>query len=246
MDTSALVPVPTVTMAVALLFARVGSLVVALTEGVSAITVPEAVPAFTCTTSENGALAAAFSVASVQVNVVVEPTGGVAHVHEPAVSDWKFVFGGMVSVRVSVLAFAGPLLVTVWANVTFAPAATLLADGVLVMARSACPAVATIVVVVAVLFALLVSVAELTVKVSVIVVPAAVPALTCTTGENVVAPGGRVAIVQVRVPAPPTTRALQAHPAGGTKERKFVLAGITSVNVTLAALLGPGLVTTCV
>ena len=60
----------------------------------------------------------------------------------------------------------------------FEPAVTLVADGVFVMTKSACPAVATVEVVTAVLLAVFVSVGELTVTVSVIVVPAAVPALT--------------------------------------------------------------------
>src|SRR5438105_3040463 len=128
----------------------------------------------------------------------------------------------------------------------FEPAVTLLAEGVLDIARSAWVAVATVVVVTAELFALLVSVAELTVTVSVMVVPAAVPALTCTATVKVVAPGARLAIVHVSVPVPPTTRLLQLHPAGGVNDRKFVFAGIASVNVTLTALLGPGLVRICV
>src|SRR3979490_638682 len=106
------------------------------------------------------------------------------------------------------------------------PAATLPGDGVLVITRSACAAVATVVVVTAVLFALLVSVAELTVTVSVMVVPAAVPRLTCTARVKVVAPGARLAIVHVSVPVPPTTRLLHAQPAGGVNERKFVFAGM--------------------
>src|SRR3979490_502278 len=128
----------------------------------------------------------------------------------------------------------------------FDPALTLLAEGVLVITRSACTAVATVVLVIAVLFALLVSVAELTVTVSVMVVPAAVPTLTCPASVNVVGPGARLAIVHVSVPVPPTTRLLQAQPAGGVNDWKFVFAGIASVNVTLAALLGPGLVRICV
>src|SRR5712671_3811300 len=104
----------------------------------------------------------------------------------------------------------------------FEPAVTLLADGVLVSTKSACAAVATVVVVTAVLFALLVSVAELTVTVSVIVVPAGVPPFTCTAKVKVVDPGTRLAIVHVSVPVPPTTRLLQAQPAGGVNDRKFV------------------------
>jgi len=98
------------------------------------------------------------------------------------------------------------------------------------------------VVVLTVLFAVFVSVDELTVTVSVIVVPEAVPTFTCTIGWKLVVPGARVAMVHVRVPVPPTTRLLQVQPTGGTKARKFVLAGMASVNVTFAALLGPGFV----
>jgi uncharacterized membrane protein len=64
----------------------------------------------------------------------------------------------------------------------FDPALTEAADGVLAIARSACVAVATVVVVLAVLFAVFVSVADVTVAVSVIVVPEAVPGFTCTIG----------------------------------------------------------------
>ena len=102
------------------------------------------------------------------------------------------------------------------------------------------------VLVIAVLFAVLVSVAELTVTVSVMVVPEGVPGLTCTTSGKFVVPGARLAIVHVSVPVPPTTNVLQVQPTGGVNERKFVFAGMASVNVTLAALLGPGLVRTCV
>src|SRR5882672_8358344 len=122
----------------------------------------------------------------------------------------------------------------------FDPAVTEAADGVLVIARSDCPAVATVVVVITVLFVSFVSVAELTVTVSVIVVPEGVPGLTCTIGWKFVTPGAKLAIMQVSVPLPPTTRLLQAQPTGGTNDRKLVLAGMSSVNVTFAALLGPG------
>src|SRR6201999_3358849 len=107
-------------------------------------------------------------------------------------------------------------------------------------------AVATVVVVDAVLLAVFVSVTELTVTALLISVPAAVPPLTWTTIGKLVAPGARLAIVQVSVPVPPTTKVLQAQPTGGVNERKFVFAGIVSVNVTLAALLGPGFVRVCV
>ena len=126
------------------------------------------------------------------------------------------------------------------------PALTDDAYGTFVIDESACTAVPTVVVVLAVLFVVIESVVELTVAESVIVVPEAVPPFTCTTGENVVLPGARLAIVQVRVPVPPTGIVLHAHPAGGVKDRKSVFAGMTSVNVTVDALLGPGFESTCV
>jgi hypothetical protein len=152
----------------------------------------------------------------------------------------------MVSVKVRLAAAAGPLLVTVCVYVIFEPAFTGEGEPEFVIDESACSAVATVVVVVAVLFAAFVSVEEVTVAVSVITVPGAVPRVTLTTGEKVVVPGARLAMVQVSVPPPPTTSVLQLHPPGGVNDWNVVFAGMVSVNVTFAALLGPGLVTTCV
>jgi hypothetical protein len=75
------------------------------------------------------------------------------------------------------------------------------------------------------------------------IVPAAVPALTVTTTGNVlIEPGATVGLVQLMDPA-----VVQVHPVGtGLSETKVVLAGNASVNVALAQLLGPELVTTCV
>ena len=82
--------------------------------------------------------------------------------------------------KVRAVAAAGPRLLTVCVYVIFEPAGTDAADAVFAIARSAWVAVATVVVVLTVLFAVFVSVEELTVTVSVIVVPEAVPAFTCT------------------------------------------------------------------
>jgi hypothetical protein len=110
--------------------------------------------------------------------------------------------------------------------------------------RSACAALATPIVTVAELLAVFVSLVDVaTIAVSVMIVPAAVPALTVTTTGNVlIEPGATVGLVQLMDPA-----VVQVHPVGtGLSETKVVLAGNASVNVALAQLLGPELVTTCV
>jgi hypothetical protein len=110
--------------------------------------------------------------------------------------------------------------------------------------RSACVALATPIVTVAELLAVFVSLVDVaTIAVSVMIVPAAVPALTVTTTGNVlIEPGATVGLVQLMDPA-----VVQIHPVGtGLSETKVVLAGNASVNVALAQLLGPELVTTCV
>jgi hypothetical protein len=54
-------------------------------------------------------------VLSLQLMVPEAPTAGtVEHVHPVGMTmDWKFVLGGVVSVKVAPVALAGPLLVTV-------------------------------------------------------------------------------------------------------------------------------------
>src|SRR5262249_47958874 len=87
-------------------------------------------------------------------------------------------------------------------------------------------------------------VALVTVAVSAIIVPFGVPAVTFTTNVKLAtAFGAKVAIVQVRLPVPPTGGSVQAHPAGVTAETKVVFVGTASVKLTVAALPGPLLVT---
>jgi hypothetical protein len=104
------------TVAVALLVVKLGTMLVAFAVTVSAMFVPEGVPGFTCRTRENeaGALTARL-LPSVQVIVPVPPTAGVTHV-QPAggIIDWNVVFGGVVCVNVAPVAAAGPLFVTLW------------------------------------------------------------------------------------------------------------------------------------
>src|SRR5882672_2900161 len=107
MATSALFAFATTTVA--------GTMLVAVAVSVSEIFVPEGVPAFTCNTSVKFAVAfTARLVLSLQVMVPVPPTGGTVGQVHPAggVIDWKFVFGGVVCVKLVVVAAAGPLFVT--------------------------------------------------------------------------------------------------------------------------------------
>src|SRR5580692_4988072 len=117
----------------------------------------------------------------------------------------------------------------------------------LVTLRSACVADVTAMVTVAVLFAELVSCDVVApVSVSVIIVPAAVPAVTLYTAAIVpTEPGGTLGFVQltgpvfgqVHVPPPAVTTATDTN---------VVFAGVASVSVAVLQLLGPELVTVCV
>jgi len=167
------------------------------------------------------------------------------HVHPAGpVSDTNVVFAGTVSLKVMVLAAAGPALVTVCEYVMFWPAFTGFGLAELVTLRSACPAVATPIFTVAELSLGFVSdVAEAAVAVSVIIVPEAVPAFTLTTTGKVLGePGATLGFVQLIDPT-----VVQVHPAGtGLSDTNVVFTGKASVKVALVQLLGPPLVTTCV
>jgi hypothetical protein len=132
--------------------------------------------------------------------------------------------------------------------VTLLPAATDDTEGEFVAIRSACVAVATTSADVALLFAVLGSVVEeLTVTVSLIAVPAAVPAVTFTTTGKLAVPAAKLGFVQEIVPAAPTVGSVHDHPLGiGANDTNVVFGGVLSVKVALVATLGPLLVTTCV
>ncbi len=84
------------------------------------------------------------------------------------------------------------------------PTATRPGEAEFVVTRSACAAVATTSAAVALLLAGLGSVVdEPAVAVSLIAVPAAVPAFTCSTTVKLAVPGAKVGFVQVMVPAKP-------------------------------------------
>lgn len=86
---------------------------------------------------------------------------------------------------------------------------------VFVTIRSACVARATMSAAVAVLFAKFGSeVAELTVAVSLIAVPAVAVALTFSFKVNVPDPEARLELVQLMVPVPPATGVEHDHPEG--------------------------------
>ena len=114
--------------------------------------------------------------------------------------------------------------------------------------RSAWVAPATTSAAVAALFAELGSgVVEFTSAVSLIAVPAAVPAVTFTTTVKVTVPVAKLGLVQVIVPALPTAGRMQDQPLGiGVKETNVVFVGVVSVKVAAVAVLGPALATTCV
>jgi hypothetical protein len=152
------------------------------------------------------------------------------------------VFGGVFSVNVIPVAVAGPLFVTLCVYVTLLPAATELAEGVLVVIKYACVAEATTSLAVALLLFKLGSVTEeLTVAVSLIAVPEAVPVFTFTTNVIVAgAPGAKLASVQMKVAS------VQVHPVGPPSDTAVVFAGNASFRVTDVAALGPLFVTTCV
>jgi len=97
MAMSALFALATTTMAVALLPVRLGTMLEAVAVAVSAMFVPETVPAFTCSTTVKLAVVFGARVAIVQVMVPAAPTAGLTQVQPAgAVTDWKLVFGGVV------------------------------------------------------------------------------------------------------------------------------------------------------
>ena len=127
------------------------------------------------------------------------------------------------------------------------PARTGLGEAEAATARSACPELATTTVAEALLLVGFGSgVVELTLAVSVICVPDAVPAATVKTGLKLaLLPAASDAMVQVIVPALPNGGSVQDQPAGVVIEKKVVFAGSVSAKVTFAAAEGPLLVTFC-
>ena len=107
-----------------------------------------------------------------------------------------------------------------------------------VKARSACNADAATM---SVAVAELLWVPEAAVAVSLITVPAAVPALTLSITVNVpVAPAATLGLVQL------TGGDVQVQPEGAETETNVVLAGVASEKVAAVAAADPTLLTTCV
>lgn len=126
------------------------------------------------------------------------------------------------------------------------PAKTEAGVPTVVSVRSACVAVATTSVAVAELAPRPWFVA-LTVTVSEITVPLAVPAATFTTSTTVpLEPAGADAAVQVIVPVPFTGGVVHVVPGGAVIDWNVVLAGVFSVSVGLVAATVPTLVAVCV
>lgn len=113
----------------------------------------------------------------------------------------------------------------------------------LVTLRSAWVELATPIVTVAELLVRLVSrLVVATVAVSVMMVPAVVPAFTFTTNVNVLVEfGATVGSEQLIAPD-----VVQVHPADPENELKVVFVGMGSVKVAVEQLLGPLFVTVCV
>jgi hypothetical protein len=66
------------------------------------------------------------------------------------------------------------------------------------------------------------------------------PALTVTVRMNKAgAPTARLALLHVTTPVPPAAGVVQLQPPGDDSDVNMVLAGMASVSVTLAAVLGP-------
>jgi hypothetical protein len=102
----------TVTLAVALLFEGLGSVIEEEPISVSVMTVPVAVPAFTFVIRVNAAAEPAARLAMLQLTVPVAPTAGVEQLHAAGLaSETKVVLVGIASVNVTVVATAGPLFV---------------------------------------------------------------------------------------------------------------------------------------
>jgi hypothetical protein len=245
----------TIVVAVDVLFAVFTSFVVGPIFAVLEITVPDAVPAFTFTTSGSCAvvpdgIAAPEQTPPVPGQQLIAPvpptTGSVGHV-APAgsASETKVVLAGTVSVKVTPLAEFGPLFAKFSRNVMLLPGVTGFGDAELLTLKSYCPADATVTLTVVLLLDGFGSGVEVDVlAVFVITVPDAVPAVTVTIRVKVVvAPEGSDATVQLT--AAPGAGQTHAVPVCA-REKNVVCAGIVSVNVTLLVAAGPLLCTVTV
>ena len=131
---SPLAVVPTMVFTVAVLLAELGSLAVELTEAVSVITVPFAVPAFTFTIREKVAEVPPTRL-TIEHTTLLDPVLQVQP--EGAAIETNVVLAGIVATRVALSPALGPLSVTICVYVMLLPAATGFGDAALVMLKSA-------------------------------------------------------------------------------------------------------------
>lgn len=113
--TLALLALATTIVAAAVLPVKLGTMLVAVAVAVSAMFVPEAVPEFTWSTTVKAPVPFTARLGSVHVIVPAAPTAGVVQDQPPGMTmDWKLVLGGVVCVKLTDVAAAGPLFVTLW------------------------------------------------------------------------------------------------------------------------------------
>lgn len=235
-------------LAVDALFPALGSGVDAAILPVPKRTVPDAAPDGTFMTIGNVAVPPDAKDAMVHVIVPVPPAVGVLQAHPlGTTSETNVAFTvaalllAVFSVNTKPDAVAGPLLVTTAVIVKLEPARTVGDDAVLVTAKSACVAVPTVVMAVAVLFARLGSfVPEVMLLTSTICVPLVVPFPTCTTTVKLTFPPlAKSGFLQDIVPVPPTEGVVQVHPATLLMDSKTVFAGMPSLKTAFTASSGP-------
>jgi len=102
----------------------------------------------------------------------------------------------------------------------------------------------TVVVAVAELFPATGSSVDVTLAVLLTIVPFGVAAFTFTTSVKDPLPlAGRVAMVQLTVPVPPTAGVVQVHPAGDVRDTNVVFAGRVSDRATVVAAVAVRFVT---
>src|SRR5271154_5215743 len=209
MATSACEGEATIVVAVDVLFAMFTSLAVGAIFAVLDMTVPDAVPPFTFTTSGSCAVVPDGIAAPEQTPPVpgqqliapVPPTAGRVGQVAPAGStrETKVVLAGTVSVKVTLLAEFGPLFAKFSRKVMLFPGVTGFGDAELVTLKSYWPAEATVTFTVELLLDGFGSGVEVEVlAVLVMTVPEAVPAVTAPLKvQAVVAPEGSEATVQL-------------------------------------------------
>src|SRR5579872_5714497 len=194
--------------------------------------VPDPVAAFTVTTKVKFAVVLAAKLEIVQVSVAsvqVQP--------EVVLRETAVVLAGRDSVKLTVVAAAGPLFRSLCLYVTLLPGETEVGEAELVVTKSAWDEVATTSAAVAALLARFGSeVEDVTVAVLLITVPAAVPVGTFKTTEKLAVPAAKLALVQLMVPV---------EPAAGVIALNVVPVGVVSVKLTVVAVLGPRFLTLC-